>query len=69
MISDTPSSRLSPWVYVVAAGYFALHLITSTRYGYFRDALYYLACSEHLAFGYVDQPPLIAWLGWIARHT
>ena len=31
--------------------------------------MYYLACSEHLAFGYVDQPPLIALLGWIARHT
>jgi 4-amino-4-deoxy-L-arabinose transferase-like glycosyltransferase len=46
-----------------------LHLATSTRYGYFRDALYYLACSEHLAFGYVDQPPLIALLAWIARHT
>ncbi|HYV13963.1 MAG TPA: glycosyltransferase family 39 protein, partial [Pyrinomonadaceae bacterium] len=62
-------TSLSPWVYVIAAIYFTLHLITSTRYGYFRDALYYLACSEHLAFGYVDQPPLIAVLGWIARHT
>jgi hypothetical protein len=60
---------LWPWAYFVALVYFALHLVTSTRYGYFRDALYYLACSEHLAFGYVDQPPLIAWLGWIARHT
>ena len=39
----------------------------STRYGYFRDALYYLACSEHLAFGYVDQPPLIAVLGWFTH--
>src|SRR6185436_189502 len=57
------------WVYAIALGYFALHLLTSTRYGYFRDGLYYLACSEHLAFGYVDQPPLIAVLGWIARHT
>jgi hypothetical protein len=56
-------------VYVTALVYFSLHLLTSTRYGYFRDALYYLACSEHLAFGYVDQPPLIAVLGWIARHT
>lgn len=64
-------SRLSagPWVYGIAAGYFVLHLVTSTRYGYFRDALYYLACSEHLAFGYVDQPPMIALLGWFNRHT
>jgi hypothetical protein len=56
-------------MYVIALVYLALHLATSTRYGYFRDALYYLACSEHLAFGYVDQPPMIALLGWIARHT
>src|SRR6476659_406079 len=68
---NSVTSRVSlwPWVYVIALVYFALHLLTSTRYGYFRDALYYLACSEHLAFGYVDQPPLIALLGWLARHT
>ena len=65
------SARVSlwPWVYGIALVYFALHLVTSTRYGYFRDALYYLACSEHLAFGYVDQPPMIALLGWFTRHT
>jgi hypothetical protein len=45
------------------------HLFTSGRYGIFRDELYYLACSEHLDFGYVDQPPLIALIAWIARHT
>src|SRR6185503_18635154 len=69
--NSTASKRvlLSPWVYVIALVYFSLHLATSTRYGYFRDALYYLACSEHLAFGYVDQPPLIAVFGWLARHT
>ena len=44
-------------------GYFAipalvLHLIAIKGYGYFRDELYYIACSNHLAFGYVDQPPL-----------
>ena len=54
---------------IVAVIYFAALMITATRYGYFRDALYYLACSEHLDWGYVDQPPLIAVLAWVARHT
>ncbi len=26
-------------------------------YGYFRDEFYYIACSERLAWGYVDHPP------------
>ncbi len=29
-------------------------------YGIFRDELYYLMCGRHLAFGYVDQPPMVA---------
>jgi hypothetical protein len=44
------------------------HLLIANRYGIFRDELYYLACSEHLDAGYVDQPPLIAFVAWIARH-
>jgi hypothetical protein len=31
-------------------------------YGYFRDELYYIACSRHLAAGYVDQPPFSIFL-------
>jgi 4-amino-4-deoxy-L-arabinose transferase-like glycosyltransferase len=30
----------------------------NTGYGYFSDEFYYLACSDHLAWGYVDHPPL-----------
>ena len=26
-----------------------LHLLTATRYGIFRDEMYYVACSKHLA--------------------
>ncbi|MEO6818068.1 MAG: glycosyltransferase family 39 protein [Edaphobacter sp.] len=29
-------------------------------YGYFRDEFYYLACGGHLAWGYVDQGPVVA---------
>jgi 4-amino-4-deoxy-L-arabinose transferase-like glycosyltransferase len=43
-------------------------LLTAFRYGIFRDELYYIACSEHLAWGYVDQPPLIALITWLERH-
>ena len=46
---------------------FALYLAFSGRYDYFRDELYYIACSHHLSFGYVDQPPLIAVAVWLER--
>jgi hypothetical protein len=55
-------------VFCLAAAKLLLHLLTATRYGIFRDEMYYVACSEHLAWGYVDQPPLIAFLIWITRH-
>lgn len=44
-----------------------LHLSTNGRYGYFRDEFYYIACGEHLDFGYVDHPPLVAFMAWLSR--
>jgi hypothetical protein len=55
-------------VLALAGAKLIFHLLTANRYGIFRDELYYLACGEHLDWGYVDQPPLIALVAWIARH-
>ena len=42
-----------------------LHLLTANRYGIFRDELYYYACSQHMAWGYVDMPPFIPAVTWL----
>ncbi len=42
----------------------AIHLPLLSRYGYFRDELYFLDCGRHLSWGYVDLAPLT---GWVSR--
>jgi 4-amino-4-deoxy-L-arabinose transferase-like glycosyltransferase len=49
-------SRLLIWACAGVA--LLVHLLTNQSYGYFRDELYFIACARHLAFGYVDLPPL-----------
>jgi hypothetical protein len=53
--------------YLVAAVAFALQMATNGRYGYFRDELYYLALSHHLAWGYVDLAPMAPLVAYIGR--
>lgn len=46
-----------------------LHLVSNgpLSYGYMSDELYYLDCANHLAWGYVDHPPLSIALLWAVR--
>jgi 4-amino-4-deoxy-L-arabinose transferase-like glycosyltransferase len=56
------------WIILLgAAAKFAIHMFTGTRYGYMMDELYTIALSRHLAFGYVDLPPLVPLLVAISR--
>ncbi len=44
-----------------------LHLYFCNYYGYQRDELYFIACGEHLDWGYVDIGPLVPWIGRLMR--
>ena len=64
--AKSESDYSNPWLTPLAIGaYFAvskllLHFIFNSSYGYFRDELYFIACGEHLAFGYPDHAPMVA---------
>jgi hypothetical protein len=42
-------------------------VLAGSNYGYFRDELYFLACADHLAWGYPDHAPLSIFLTWFGR--
>ncbi len=54
-----PVGRATPILLGLAALPILIVVVaTNGSYGYNGDEFYYLACSEHLAWGYVDHPPL-----------
>lgn len=63
----TTSAGMGWTVFAVAGCSLLLYLYAGSQYGYFVDELYYLACSRHLAWGYVDQPSLIALIVYCVR--
>lgn len=69
-VVEAPQGRFSSGpaiVLYIAAAKLLLHLSMVARYGIFRDEMYYLACSRHMAWGYVDHPPFTVWVAWISR--
>jgi hypothetical protein len=66
---QSPFASGTAIVLYVAFARIVLYFIAGPNYGHFRDELYYLACGEHPAWGYVDQPPLIGWIAWFLQHT
>jgi len=54
-------------VVAIALGKLLLHCVFNNRYGYFRDEFDYMSCGDHLAWGYVDQPPLLPFLVRVSR--
>jgi hypothetical protein len=54
-------------IWAIALAKLLFHIYFNNRYGYFRDEFDYIACGDHLAWGYVDQPPLIPFLIHISR--
>jgi hypothetical protein len=72
--ASAPGSKEQSWlangmliVVAIALAKFAFHCYFNNRYDYFRDEFDYMACGNHLAWGYVDQPPLIPFLIHICR--
>lgn len=57
--------RSIPLAFAVAA--FLLHMVFGGSFGYHHDEMYFVACGERLAFGYVDQPPLVPWVAALSR--
>ncbi len=63
-----PRFRATHVLLLIALAKLFLHLFTHQGYGYFRDEFYYIACSERLAWGFVDQPPFSIFMLWINRR-
>lgn len=66
-MGQAASAPLAIAVYALSLAALAAHFAFAGRYGYFRDELYYAACGQHLAWGYIDHAPLAPFLARVSR--
>jgi hypothetical protein len=63
-VQENVEEQTSRWtsgsaiVLYIAVAKLIVQLLAAPRYGFHVDELYFLGCSEHLDWGYIDQPPL-----------
>ena len=72
---EISENRVSSWqnpltiAFIIAGVKIFLFILAGNKYGYFRDELYFLACTEHLALGYPDHAPLSVFLAKFSRDV
>lgn len=60
-MADRPAPNYRLWIFCAAVK-LTIFASAGRAYGYLSDELYFLDAAEHLALGYVDFPPAIAWV-------
>jgi len=61
--------KLLPLILILCLVKLAIHLIGNGNYGFHRDELLHLSAGEHLARGYMEFPPFIAFMGKLATSV
>ncbi len=63
LLGRNPLTTTTALLAYLAVVDFIVHMIFAGNYGYFRDELYYIVSgTQHLSLGYVDFPPMIAYV-------